>query len=462
MGTGHVMRCLSLAQAWPGKAIFAMAESTPGLNQRLQAAGFEIAGDDVIHLARQHNATWVVADGYHFDADFQRAIKKAGLRLLLVDDYGHAEHYTADYILNQNLYASDRFYADREPYTRLLLGTRYVMLRQQFNDWRNWQREAPPVAHKVLVTLGGADPDNLTGKIIEALRGLDVEAKIVVGGSNPHLEQLRSQISDFSPQFSLIVNTSNMPELMSWADVAVSAGGTTSYELAFMGLSNLVIVLADNQRAVADGLDAGGIAQKTTTDRVAEDLHALLNDAGRRSEMSRRGRQLVDGEGVNRVVACLRAESLNLQPVREEDCRLIWEWANDPEARAVSLSSEPIPWETHVKWFAAHRHGPGNLFYLATNSHNIPVGQVRYDISDTEAVVSVNLAKEARGRGYGAALIVAGDQRCFADSPVNLIRAYIKPSNTASARAFERAGYMDDGTSVERGQTVRLFVLERS
>ena len=451
-GTGHVMRCLSLAQAWPGKAIFAMAETTPGLTQRLQTEGFEIAGDNVIELARQHDAAWVVADGYHFDAAFQRQIKDAGLRLLLVDDYGHAEHYSADYILNQNLYASPRFYTDREPRTQLLLGTRYAMLRRQFNEWRTWQREIPAVARKVLVTLGGADADNVTGAVVEALREFDIELKVVVGGSNPH----------FADSSSVIRDAKNMPELMAWADVAISAGGTTSYELAFMGLPGLVFVLADNQRAVADALDAAGLAVKTTQESVADDLRALLGDAGRRAEMSGRGRQLVDGDGVNRVVACLRSASLTLRRVREEDCRQIWEWANEPAARAVSLSSEPIPWETHVQWFAARVNAPGHLFYLATNSHDALVGQIRYEVTGSEAVVSVSLAKEARGRGYGAALIVRGSEQCFTDAPVKLIRAFIKPDNATSVRAFERAGYADAGMAVERGQTVRQFVRERS
>jgi UDP-2,4-diacetamido-2,4,6-trideoxy-beta-L-altropyranose hydrolase len=336
MGTGHVMRCLSLAQAWPGKARFAMAESTPALEARLVAEGFPLhritAKPGTVDDAEQTIAiglkpeaqqsgtwvsglksqpAWVVCDGYHFDADFQRAIKKAVLRLLQVDDYGHAEHYSADYILNQNLYASGRFYADREPYTRLLLGTRYVMLRQQFNEWRNWHREVPPVARKVLVTLGGADPDNVTGKVIEALRGLDVEAKIVVGGSNPHLNQLQSQVASLQSQVFLIVDANNMPELMAWADVAVFAGGTTSYELAFMGLPGLVFVLADNQAGIAAALDRERVSvnlgehTQVTVAKTADVLQSLLNDPSRRDKMSRRGRQLVDGEGVKRVVDSL-------------------------------------------------------------------------------------------------------------------------------------------------------------
>jgi UDP-2,4-diacetamido-2,4,6-trideoxy-beta-L-altropyranose hydrolase len=466
IGTGHVMRCLALAEGWRragGPTHFVCAEITPALEARLHAGGCSwqrIAvrpgsaedAQQTIQMAAEHSNPWVVCDGYPFGAEFQRAIKEAGLRLLLVDDYGHADHYCADFVLNQNLSARAEWYANRAPGTRLLLGPRYALLRDQFQAYRHWQRDIPAVARKVLVTLGGADPDNVTGKVIEALRDLDVELKVVVGGSSPH----------FIGDTSVLRDVADMPDRMAWADVVISAGGTTSYEIAFMGLPNLVMVLAENQQAVADALDAAGAAQKTAPHRVANDLRALLRDRGRRAAMSDRGRQLVDGEGVRRVIACLRAADLALRRVREEDCRLIWEWANDPEARAVSLSSEPIPWETHVKWYAARLNDPGHLFYLALNGQQRPIGQIRFEITGTEAVVSVNLAKEARGCGYGAALIVRGSEQCFADSRIHLIRAYIKPSNEASARAFARAGYTDAGNAEVRGHRVRQFILRRS
>ena len=322
MGTGHVMRCLSLAQGWRragGEACFVLAEATPALEQRLQSEGFNVArlsapagsaGDagETARLARERGIGWVVVDGYHFDADFQRAIKTAGVRLLVVDDYGHASHYSADYILNQNLYATAGLYTQREPHTRLLLGTRYALLRQQFNEWRGWEREFPSVARKVLVTLGGSDPDNVTGKIVDALTQISgLEVKALIGGSNPHREQLQSKIRNPESKISFAVDAPNMPELMAWADVAVAAGGTTCWELAFMGLPSLVLVLADNQRAVADALDAAAVARKTTPERVAGDLASLQADLDSRRAMSHLGRKLVDGDGVARVTACLES-----------------------------------------------------------------------------------------------------------------------------------------------------------
>ena len=154
----------------------------------------------------------------------------------------------------------------------------------------------------------------MTGKVVEALRGLDVEAKIVVGGSNPHLDQLRSQISDFGAQVSLIVDTREMPSLMAWADVAIAAGGTTSWELAFMGLPSLVIVLANNQKEIADVL-AGhavcinlGTHTSVTVQTIADALESLLGDASLRAAMNVSELALVDGSGVERVVKLLTGD----------------------------------------------------------------------------------------------------------------------------------------------------------
>jgi spore coat polysaccharide biosynthesis predicted glycosyltransferase SpsG len=145
-----------------------MALDAPAVAARLTAEGMEITrisarpgttedAQRTAIIAQQKGAAWVVADGYHFDAEYQRVIKHSGLRMLLVDDYGHAGHYYSDVVLNQNISANESLYANREPYTRLLLGVRFALLRREFLPWRGWQRETRPVAHKVLITLGGGD-----------------------------------------------------------------------------------------------------------------------------------------------------------------------------------------------------------------------------------------------------------------------------------------------------------------
>lgn len=476
------MRCLALAQGWQragGRAMFAHAESTPSLENRLRASGIEVfhldvapgSSQDAAQTAGQaleRNAAWVVADGYGFGANWQRAIKDSGLRLLLWDDYCHAEHYSADLVLNQNLHATAEMYSQREPYTRLLLGTRYVQLRSEFLEWRDWKREIPAVARKVLVTLGGADPDNITAKVVQALAPLrDVEAVVVVGGNNPNIEILQSAVSPLSDSMRIVVDASNMPELMAWADIAVSAGGSTSWELAFMGLPSLVIALNEEQLETAVALDRAGVGvhlgdqRQLSVELLASALESVIKDLSLREQMSERERQLVDGLGVCRVIARLYAVRLTLRRAATQDCRLIWEWANDPEARAASFLSNPIPWESHECWYSAKLSDPNCLFYLGLGPDDNPIGQIRFDVTGPEGVVSLSLAPHSRGKGLGTALIVQGAEQFFAQSNAHALHAYIKTDNPASATAFEKAGFKNAGATEIRGCPAWHFLLYR-
>jgi UDP-2,4-diacetamido-2,4,6-trideoxy-beta-L-altropyranose hydrolase len=256
-----------------------------------------------------------VLDGYHFDPGYQRQIREAGHRLLVIDDAAHLDHYYADMVLNQNINA-ERLHYPCEPDTRLLLGTRYALLRSEFLVWRGWQRETPEVARKVLVTLGGGDPDNQTLKVMQALRQVSVgglEVIVVVGASNPHFQELQSAIRNSLLTIRLVHNATNMPELMAWADVAISAGGSTCWELAFMGLPAVILVLAKNQQGIAAGLEEAGVAvnlgwhTEVSAAQVASALLRLFRDRDLRWQMDQQGRELVDGSGIERVVELLQA-----------------------------------------------------------------------------------------------------------------------------------------------------------
>jgi UDP-2,4-diacetamido-2,4,6-trideoxy-beta-L-altropyranose hydrolase len=327
MGTGHLMRCLALTQAWQsrgGEAIFITACESTGLLQRLHDEGFQVIqlgeahpdSDDWATTSQAlaaHSDAWVVLDGYHFDPAYQRQIKESGHPVLVIDDMAHLDYYYADVVLNQNINAEQLRYSC-EPTTRLLLGTRYALLRSEFLAWRGWQREIPKVACKVLVTLGGGDPDNQTSKVIRALQRMnmgELEAVVVVGASNPHFQELQSTVRQSQFAIQLIQNVSNMPELMAWADVAVSAGGTTCWEMAFMGLPSQILITADNQRAVAAGLHERGVAvslgwwEQVREQEIAELLESLMEDVTKRAEMSHLGRQLVDGRGSKRTLEAM-------------------------------------------------------------------------------------------------------------------------------------------------------------
>ena len=483
IATGHVMRCLALAQAWQdtgGNVVFAMAESTPAIDARLCSEGMEIVqldvspnsirdARDVAALASDRQAAWVVADSYRFDSDYQCNLKRAGLKLIFVDDLGQCKHYSADLVLNQNVHASESMYASRDAYTRLLLGPRFAMLRRDFRPWSEWQRKIAPNGRKVLVTMGGSDPDNVTAVVLEALGkvkidGLEVVA--VLGGSNPHIDFLERYASQ-SPCIRFLRDAANMPEAMAWADIAVSAAGSTCAEMCLLGLPAILIDLAENQTPVAEELGRKqatihlGSSEKVIAAKIAGTVQELLLSTERRISLSRRSRKLVDGKGAERVIAAIHGGDLRLRRVQEKDRRQLWKWANDPEVRPVSFATEPISWERHLEWFKSKLRDPNALLYLAVSPVEIPAGQVRFQINNTRAAVSLSLAPEFRGKGYGKVVLAMATEDLFRTNAVKRIDAYVKPNNTASLRLFRRAGYTWEGMAMIDGHQAIHFILEK-
>lgn len=483
MGTGHVMRCLALAQAWQdsgGRSVFVMADNTPSLERRLQDEGMEVerlaAGAGTVedaaetgNIAREKNADWILVDGYQFGSGYQAAIKKYGLKVLFMDDNVHAAPYSADLVLNQNVHARRDLYAQRDPSTQLLLGPRYAMLRREFGAWRNWRREIPTVGRKILVTMGGSDPDNLTARVIEATQRLsspNLETTVLVGGSNPHLRTLEDLVRQQKLPMRLLIDASDISEWMTWADVAVAGAGTTFWEMCFLGLPSLLLVLASNQEGVAGTAGKMGIAYNLGNARelsgstIEEKLAALLESEKERTKQSGNGRKLVDGRGAGRVVAFL--SGLQLRRTVDADCEIFWEWANDPEVRAASFHPATISWEEHAKWFRAKLADSQAILYTAMDKHGRRIGETRYQIQGRRAVLSISLGANFRGCGLGQKLLTVATEKLFQDSESEFIDAYVRPTNEPSLKLFAGAGFYRLPSTVIEGQEAVHFVLDRS
>jgi UDP-2,4-diacetamido-2,4,6-trideoxy-beta-L-altropyranose hydrolase len=356
-GSGHVMRTLALAQSWQahgGEAAFLCHLQGKALRQRLESAGIT-----VIPLREQHpdpfdlestlstllelkstgsgiqGVPWLVVDGYHIDSSYQFSIRDAGFPLLVIDDTAHSRHYHADILLNQNVHSQQLAYqCDSD--TALLLGSEYVLLRPEFRCWRRWRREIPPLAKRILVTIGGSDPGNITLKVIHALRRLvevgtsylpaldgpvgcrpELDCRIVVGPSNPRLAELTEAVETTVPaaRFQVLDAVEDMAELMAWADICVSASGSTCWELAFMGVPCILLVAAENQASIAQSLDQMGVArslgwaQNVSTSDLADSLSDCISSDAVRKKMSSSGRSLVDGMGADRVIGAMASVS---------------------------------------------------------------------------------------------------------------------------------------------------------
>jgi UDP-2,4-diacetamido-2,4,6-trideoxy-beta-L-altropyranose hydrolase len=336
VGVGHVMRCLALAQEWLGRggpATFVTCCDNDDLRARIARAGARVVPLDrpypdvsdlriTTSVAREGGTgesaePWLVLDGYHFDEQYHRGARAGRQRTMVVDDMAHLTAYEADIVLNPSTLEGLRSYSAPEG-TRFLLGPRFALLRDEFAARRHRVLRVPPVARRVLITMGGGDPDGVTATVLRALTrvrvdGLEVIA--VLGASNPHADDLASLAArldreqpDRSRTIRVERDVDDMSRLMAWADVAVTAAGGTVWEAACLGLPCILVVLAANQEVVAEVAERErigvslGRASGLDEERIADAIRHLCFDRPARVRLASAGRRLVDGRGCARVV----------------------------------------------------------------------------------------------------------------------------------------------------------------
>jgi UDP-2,4-diacetamido-2,4,6-trideoxy-beta-L-altropyranose hydrolase len=329
IGTGHLMRCIVLGQGIMergGEVVFITYCSSAGLVSRLKNEGFSLhllnvpgSLTESLGLIEKERPDWVVLDGYHFDSGYQKAMKDAGYKLLVIDDYVRLDYYYADIILNQN-YGAEEIQYNTGKGTKLLLGTKYVMLRREFLKYRESERKSPEFAGNLLITMGGADTGNSTLKVLKAVNLIKsaLNVKIVLGAANPHYEMLARESEGSSHSIEILSEVEDMAPLMAWADAAVSAGGSTVWELAFMGLPSLLCIVADNQVNAVSCLVRDGVFMSLGYQlemgeiKKAEMIQQLLKDKARRSALAEKGRAMVDGKGIIRIIDIVDRQPLKI------------------------------------------------------------------------------------------------------------------------------------------------------
>jgi len=325
MGVGHVMRCVALAEAWlktGGRATFAMAEGVE-LGDRIRSRGgeiLEIQGEPgrqedikATRIAGQRlGADWLVVDGYHFSPEYIADVEKAASHFLVMADGEQYHALNCDLLVNPELDVSEDEYPSSDRCGGILLGPRYALLRREFLDYSVGNKTFPQSAARVLVTLGGGDAHNVTLRVMNALdkitdRQLDVV--IVLGAANPHRTTLEFAAANSRHKMELISDAPNMPKLMAEAMFAVTAGGGTCYELAFMRVPMLLITIARNQERAVDAYNRAGIGLSAGRFQDFDEtlfvgiLRRMISDSGLRQRLSANAARMIDGKGAERIVS---------------------------------------------------------------------------------------------------------------------------------------------------------------
>ncbi len=320
IGTGHVMRCLSIAKGFNAKGekvLFITADHNG--DELIKQNGFQSlclesnwkAMDDEIdiikyHLSQMHPSILVV-DSYFVTQKYFSEISNV-VKVVYIDDF-NKEMWNVDTLINYNIYSQSLDYSIyNDTRTELILSPKYAPLRDEFKSY-------PPHNIKkvtdVMVSAGGSDPQKITERLMNNVcdNYPDIDFHFIVGALNPRLDTIKN-ISQNKANIVLHINEKNMSALMNKCDIAISAAGTTLYELCACGIPTITYTLADNQLMAAEQfsnkeimLSVGDCRNDDSfISRVEKALCNLVEDMELRKTMSNRMHSLVDGNGVERII----------------------------------------------------------------------------------------------------------------------------------------------------------------
>lgn len=488
IGTGHVMRCLTLAdtlrangatvcfvcRALPdvlsaligehGHAVILLPDAAgepmflEGKDATAHAAWLGVsqerdARETMQALEKDGRHDWIIVDHYGLDARWEKAVRPCTEGLLAIDDLADRPH-DCDVLLDQNYYEdmASRYDGLVPAGCIRLLGSRYALLRGEFNALRKTVGPRDGAVRRLLVFFGGMDSGNVTSVTLDAIAQLDrhaMEVDVVIGGGHPAREAIALRCD--AMRIRCHVQTPRMAELMAAADLAVGAGGTATWERCALGLPTMVLCLADNQRQlIRDGSRAGIVYAPDIDagDLEGQRLHlrALLDNPALRHLISRNGLAAVDGLGASRVTEQLGLSTIDVRLAREDDSADLLAWRNAPHVRAVSNNAGCITEDAHAQWFSSVLANPRRRLLIGSRDGK-PVGVVRFDMEADSAEVSIYLVPGAEGRGHGGALLLAAERWLRSHHPeMTAIHAQVLRDNLPSHRLFGNCRYVVQNT----------------
>ena len=493
IATGHLMRCLTLASKF--QATFPEAVITfitgqltsfakENINKTLyNLVEFKSNADDLYwdqsvdiqrsikEVSKLPIADLLIVDHYQLDATWEIALSSYCQKLLVIDDLANRQHQ-CDFLLDQTFGRTHHQYLSLvNPQCQLLLGQKYMLLREEFASLRvtaQRKRESFSGIKNALISLGGIDLNNDSTILLDWLLATPEcnqwNINIIVSSDMPQLNALKAKTKNIA-QVALIINCNNMSEQMLNADIAIGASGGTTWERCALGLPTLSVVLADNQKDIADALNAQGahISLGPITDTTIDDFQnaiRFLEKPNNYYDMAKQCFNCCDGLGAGRAIKILSGDPIELVPAKISDLDIVYQWQSNPAIRQYARNTQPVPYSEHREWFTHSLSSAGRHMYMI-NYANKPVGVLRLDeikqatqqkrklqnnTIESEAAtmgyeVSILVDPSSQGQGVALSALLSIPQH-FNDEG---IYAYVSPENIASQRLFSRANFQRIG-----------------
>jgi UDP-2,4-diacetamido-2,4,6-trideoxy-beta-L-altropyranose hydrolase len=466
IGSGHVRRCLVLAEALAAdgwSVAFACCAGTKEAVPSLARGRFayrvvpaEHKGSTPLHDPAADGCDLLVVDHYELDARFEHACRSWAKTILVIDDLADRPH-DCDILLDQTPGRPASDYTSLVPGNcTILAGSQFALLDPRFRQAREQLGAPADQIRRVLVSFGGTDPAGATVRALEALGVAKLRAAVdvVLGTDNDNMGRIRQLAAELDPPAMVHVSVDDMAGLIASADMAIGAGGVSALERCCLGMPSIIITIADNQHKLAAELalahaaeNLGPLAGLSVRD-IADAVVRAASDPAWRREMRAAALAIADGLGVARVRAACSPTLLakdgrpvQLRLATMDDAGLMLKWQSAPGIRAHSRNPEAPETAEHARWMQNKLADPCCIFHVILHGGR-PVGVLRLDRqADGAYEISILVAAEAQDKNIGGAALDLA-KRLLPDA---VIRAVIHADNAASIRMFERAGYRRAG-----------------
>lgn len=488
IGNGHLMRCLTLAHQLSNptnKIYFICRAFSEEMLTHITFFGYSVLILPIgsVSVVKEKTATWLsdsqendasktievikklafidlmIVDSYAIDFTWHNLVQPYYNSLMVIDDLANRQHL-CDILLDQTYHCEQVSYLPLVPKKcKFLLGEEFILLRGEFRKLRletiKKRKSPPPSSIKLLITMGGTDPDNLNGIALNAVHKLKIKYPklsviIVLSANAPHLLTIQKLIASFS-WISLKIDVNNIAELMKDAHLAIGESGSTSWERCCLGLPTLTIISADNQKKMDTVLACLGATKSlglhtTLTDNdIVLAADSILSTPKIYNNMVKKSLLVCDGKGA--IKASKRLDSIvpqiEYRIAKMEDCELTYRWQSNAQLRKYFIQPKTPSWQEHVQWYNACLLDPNRILYLLHDNQKNSVGLLRLDqltenghVTD-EYEISIIISPEHQGKGIASRAL----------KKLRLLRrnacyiATINNKNTHSINAFLKAGF---------------------
>lgn len=485
IGSGHIIRCLNLAKAlkkagaqctfvsknhhgnilekiiqekFPFKVITALDK--PDVYVRDEKSWLDgnqcDDAEQFVSLVAENcrSPNIIVVDHYSLDREWEAIVKARfpEAYLVVIDDLCNRPH-CGDLIIDQTYQRNARDYVKfNENNGKVLAGTNFALISPIFSQLRDQsisRKAGIKKPKKLMLTMGGVDAQNIAGKMLECLEHLDFEniekISVILGAACPHGEEIAMLASKSKYCVEVLFNVSNMAELMLEHDFAIGALGGTTWERCVMGLPAVNVVIADNQRTIANNLAEAGAIIMNAEKFNASDLGTALTHLVTHYHVQRLlAMNICDGQGLFRVtqemILIPAKDGINvfLRQATCDDIDFVYQLQCEPKTRQFARNPEIPEYEKHVKWMQRKLAASDSFFYII--EHIAACGVIRLDpVEHVEAryELSIFLTSASHGKGIARAAI---KRTLMLHNDISIL-ATVLPENNASHQLFERLGF---------------------